>query len=380
MPRPVTRVAGLVATRRGRDTQPDFSAAAFEHRDVARVLHVAQAHLQRVDVERRRHLVHERLAGEVDLPARRDRAGARCAAASRARATARWSPTRCACWRTRRIPPARRTRRSPSSGTPRKCPASVSAGWLPLVSTSKRGEALADELVRDDLAGRIDRGARAVDEAGPFGSQPMPSLAHVLHAHRTSGGLREHGRVDGAVVGVVASVGARDRPPRSRAPCPGACRASRDAVAHEMRLLRAAPAGDVAVPISTTAQAGPMQACDWNGHSYSASTTRAAVRNASSTLPTGLTSSRLVPVPCGCGRRCAATSGNGGAALDHSTLSFWYALTASHSLSATTARKLFSRTTRAPAMSWIELSSTLTTRRAGHRRADHAGMQHARDV
>ena len=45
--------------------------------------------------------------------------------------------------------------------------------------------------------------------------------------------------------------------------------------------------------ISTTAQAGPMQACDWNGHSYSASITRAAVLNASSTLPTGLTSSRL---------------------------------------------------------------------------------------
>ena len=57
----------------------------------------------------------------------------------------------------------------------------------------------------------------------------------------------------------------------------------------------------------------------------------------------------------------AATSGNGGAAFDHSTLSFWWALTASHSFSATTARKLFSRTTRAPGMSRIELSSTLTT-------------------
>ena len=42
--------------------------------------------------------------------------------------------------------------------------------------------------------------------------------------------------------------------------------------------------------ISTTAQAGPMQACDWNGHSYSASITRAAVLNASSTLPTVLPS------------------------------------------------------------------------------------------
>ena len=55
------------------------------------------------------------------------------------------------------------------------------------------------------------------------------------------------------------------------------------------------PVQQVACPslISTSAQAGPMLACDWNGHSYSASTTRAAPRNASSTLPTGLPSSRL---------------------------------------------------------------------------------------
>ncbi len=36
---------------------------------------------------------------------------------------------------------------------------------------------------------------------------------------------------------------------------------------------------------SATAQAGPMLACDWNGHSYSASTTRDAVLSASSTSP-----------------------------------------------------------------------------------------------
>ena len=37
-----------------------------------------------------------------------------------------------------------------------------------------------------------------------------------------------------------------------------------------------------------------MQAWDWNGHSYSASITRAAVLNASSTLPVCLSStSRL---------------------------------------------------------------------------------------
>ena len=36
-----------------------------------------------------------------------------------------------------------------------------------------------------------------------------------------------------------------------------------------------------------------MQACDWNGHSYSASITRAAVLNASATLPTGFSSTAL---------------------------------------------------------------------------------------
>ena len=56
------------------------------------------------------------------------------------------------------------------------------------------------------------------------------------------------------------------------------------------------PVQQVTLPslISTSAQAGPMQACDWNGHSYSASITRAAVLNASSTLPVCLPStSRL---------------------------------------------------------------------------------------
>ena len=56
------------------------------------------------------------------------------------------------------------------------------------------------------------------------------------------------------------------------------------------------PVQQVTLPslISTRAQAGPMQAWDWNGHSYSASITRAAVLKASSTLPVCLAStSRL---------------------------------------------------------------------------------------
>jgi hypothetical protein len=55
------------------------------------------------------------------------------------------------------------------------------------------------------------------------------------------------------------------------------------------------PLQQVTLPslISTSAQAGPMLACDWNGHSYSASIMRAAVVNASSTLPTLAPTSRL---------------------------------------------------------------------------------------
>ena len=47
------------------------------------------------------------------------------------------------------------------------------------------------------------------------------------------------------------------------------------------------PLQQVTLPslISTSAQAGPMLACDWNGHSYSASITFAAILKASSTLP-----------------------------------------------------------------------------------------------
>ena len=46
------------------------------------------------------------------------------------------------------------------SATPSVCPASVSYGLLPLVSTSTRENALADEIVGDDIAGSVDRGAR----------------------------------------------------------------------------------------------------------------------------------------------------------------------------------------------------------------------------
>ena len=67
MPRPVTLLPVWSLRGEGRDCQPAFSAAALSTAMSRGVLDVAQAELDRVDVERRRDLVHERFAREVDL-------------------------------------------------------------------------------------------------------------------------------------------------------------------------------------------------------------------------------------------------------------------------------------------------------------------------
>src|SRR5262249_16689050 len=64
-------VAGLVLARRGPRLPSGFFGGGLDHRDVARVLDVTQAELDGIEVERRRHLVHERLAGEMDLRSNR---------------------------------------------------------------------------------------------------------------------------------------------------------------------------------------------------------------------------------------------------------------------------------------------------------------------
>ena len=61
------RVAGLVLARRGPRVPAGLLGRRLDHRDVARVLDVPQPELDRIDAERRRDLVHERFAGEVDL-------------------------------------------------------------------------------------------------------------------------------------------------------------------------------------------------------------------------------------------------------------------------------------------------------------------------
>src|SRR5436305_5684948 len=76
-------VAGLVLARRGPRLPARLFRGGLDHRDVARVLDVAQAKLDRIDIERRRHFVHERLAREMHL--RSDRI-AQMGAAQRRRA------------------------------------------------------------------------------------------------------------------------------------------------------------------------------------------------------------------------------------------------------------------------------------------------------
>src|SRR5262249_60462863 len=89
---------------------------------------------------------------------------------------------------------------------------------------------------------------------------------------------------------------------------------------------------------STRAQAGPIPAWDWNGHSYSASITLAADLKASSTLPTSFSTVRLRTDDLRMWSYSDAWGGNGGVPVDHSTLSFFMASMAAHSRAATTAR------------------------------------------
>src|SRR5215469_16029537 len=60
-------VAGLILARRGSRLPARLFSGGLDHRDVARVLDVTQAEFDGIEVERRRQLVHERLAGEMDL-------------------------------------------------------------------------------------------------------------------------------------------------------------------------------------------------------------------------------------------------------------------------------------------------------------------------
>ena len=101
-----------------------------------------------------------------------------------------------------------------------------------------------------------------------------------------------------------------------------------------------------------------MLACDWKGHSYSASTIFAAPAMAASASPCFTGSWRAIGVAARMWSYSAALPGNGGTASDHVTFSARAARMASHSRGAATPRKPCFQTTRAPGMSPIDASST----------------------
>ncbi len=132
----------------------------------------------------------------------------RCAAARRDPSAAGWSPSRAGRDRTCRRRPGSRSSAVGLSGRPSRWPASTSAARLSRVLVSSARERLADVLVGDHLAGRVEPGAAAVDRGGALRVPGDAFVAHVLHAHRAAEMLGEHGGVGGGVALVVAAVGA----------------------------------------------------------------------------------------------------------------------------------------------------------------------------
>src|SRR6267154_1618918 len=108
-------------------------------------------------------------------------------------------------------------------------------------------ETLAEELVCGDISSRINRGTGTVNRSGPLRVPSGPLLAHVLYAHWFADRPRHDSRVHCGVIGVITAVGARPHGPD----CPDLVDRDaehvRDAVANEMRFLRAGPASHLAV-------------------------------------------------------------------------------------------------------------------------------------
>ena len=123
----------------------------------------------------------------------------------------------------------------------------MSCGLPPLVFDVHPREALAGELVGDDLAGGVERGARLVDRGRALRVPAGALVAHVLQPHWLADRLGQHGGVHGAVVGVVAAIGAGARLADDAHLIERHAERGREALLHEVGLLRAAPAGDIAV-------------------------------------------------------------------------------------------------------------------------------------
>ena len=159
--------------------------------------------------------------------------------------------------------------------------------WLAAIGVDVHSrEALAVELVGNDFAGGVERRARLVRwRPGPSDPSRCPGRACIAAApvcRRLSPARRHPWRSRRHRCGRRS----RDPSPRSRRTLSSGT-SSVSASPSCTKCDFCVPLQQVTLPslISTSAQAGPILACDWNGHSYSASITLAAVLNASSTLP-----------------------------------------------------------------------------------------------
>src|SRR4051812_4096962 len=99
------------------------------------------------------------------------------------------------------------------------------------------GETLAQEIVGNDLAVAIDRGARLVDRRGTFRVPTRALLPRVLHAHRLAELDGDEGCVGSGIAGVVAAIGAGTAHPDRTHSIRRNIENARYAVSHPMRFL-----------------------------------------------------------------------------------------------------------------------------------------------
>ncbi len=239
-------VAGLILARRGPRVPAEFRRRRLDDGGVARILDVPQPELDRIEVQRRGQLVHEGLAREMDL--RTDRI-----------AQVRGAQRRGAVEQRRdRLPRRplvgelvglRRHAEAVARGKrdPQRLPGERIQELAAVRVDIDPREALGEEVISDDVPLGIDAGAGAMDGGGALRVPAGALLAHVLQAHRLADRLRQGRGIGGAIIRIVAAVGTRAGLPDHVHVLERHAELRREADLHEVRLLRAGPAPDLAV-------------------------------------------------------------------------------------------------------------------------------------
>src|SRR4029077_8140262 len=171
--------AGLVLARRRPRLPGGLFRRCLDHRDIARILDVSQAELDRVERQRRRNFVDEGLAREVHL---RPDGIAQMRAAQRRGAREQGGnrfPRQALVGELVGFRRYAEAVRGHELGVEKGSGAGV-LGRPAVGVYVDAGEALAGELVGDDVAGGIDGGAGAVDGGRALRVPPRRLLAGVL--------------------------------------------------------------------------------------------------------------------------------------------------------------------------------------------------------